>query len=114
MLHQKTCKHCGQAFDYDISGNDIYFCPYCKKATDCVCDYGFGPITPCTVWLGPEPVAEITGWHQYILSSQRFGFTKLLKGGYADLAVYTEATEIIARCINDGEPSLNKDVHQGK
>lgn len=90
---QQTCKFCGKKFNHGVSANMIIYCPNCKKLTGSISDYGFGPITPCDIYLGETKIGNIS--RDYILSSSQYKIHKKLSGEYADLAVYHEAEEIM-------------------
>jgi len=90
---ERKCKFCGKIFEHGVSGNMIIFCPNCKKDTGSISDYGFGPITPCDIYLGDKIIGTIS--KDYFLTSKQFGVQKQLTGRYANLAAYHEAENII-------------------
>ena len=53
------CRYCNSLIEYRETANYMLFCPECKKPISLVCEYGFGPVTPCSVFLGNDAVAEI-------------------------------------------------------
>ena len=69
----------------------ILFCPRCQRHLITECEYGFGPITPCTIYLGEKEIARIVLKDRYVLISDYFGFEQELTGGYENLAAYREA-----------------------
>ena len=66
------------------------------------CEYGYGPITPCDIYLGDERAGRIDGNINYRLDSSRLNVHTALKKGYANLEVYKEATDIIISKLNEG------------
>lgn len=90
---ERLCNNCEKFFKHGVSGNMIIFCPICKKSTGSISDYGFGPITPCDIYLGEKIIGSIS--KDYILQSACYNFEKKLTGTYANLAVYSEAEEYI-------------------
>lgn len=53
----------------------IIFCPFCKKSTGSISDYGFGSIVPCDIYLGEKIIASIPSMNELI--SKEFGIKKL-------------------------------------
>lgn len=92
------CKKCNKDFEHGISANMIIYCPYCKKITDSICDYGFGPIVPCDVYLGNKIIASMPSMNELV--SVEFGIKKVLSGTYANLEIYQEAEKIIDELLN--------------
>ena len=90
---EQKCNYCGKIFEHGISANMIIFCPHCKKSNGSISDYGFGPITPCDIYLGNVIIGHIS--RDYFLSSTEFKIQKQLSGKYAKLAVYHEAEDIL-------------------
>ena len=92
------CIICNKDFETGISTNQIIYCPYCKKITDSVSDYGFGPIVPCDIYLGDKIIASIPSMKELV--STEFGIKKELSGTYANLEIYREAEKIIDELLN--------------
>lgn len=92
-----TCKFCNNTVEHDVSANMILICPECKKVIKITCDYGFGPILPCDIYVGSEIVATIKDG--YILVSKVFNFEIQLKEESKDLAVYNEAVRAIQQYL---------------
>lgn len=90
-----NCKKCGNDYKVPLTANMISICPQCLTYNYCECEYGFGPITPCYIFVGDKEVAQITGNINYHLDSDELGIHMVLKQKYADLAVCKEATEIV-------------------
>lgn len=96
----RRCRNCNKDFEHGISGNMILFCPYCRKCAGSISDYGFGPITPCDVYLGNRIIASMPTMHELI--SKEFGIRRTLHGRYTDLEVYHEVEEIITERLKQG------------
>ena len=94
----RECKRCNKEFEHGVSGNMIIFCPYCKKSTGSVSEYGFGPIVPCDIYLGEKIIASMPSVNELILNE--FGIKKTLCGNYANLEVYKEVEEIIEEVLD--------------
>ena len=91
--NEQKCNICGTTFEHGVSANMIIFCPNCKKPTGSISDYGFGPITPCNIYLGKILIGQISS--DNLLVSNQFKIRKKLSGEYANLAVYQEAEDIL-------------------
>lgn len=92
------CNNCGKEFKHGISGNMIIFCPFCKKSTGSISDYGFGSIVPCDIYLGEKIIASIPSMNELI--SKEFGIKKTLCGKYKNLEIYSEAEKIIGEMLS--------------
>ncbi|MBO6129409.1 MAG: hypothetical protein J6P79_11005 [Pseudobutyrivibrio sp.] len=100
-MEKLECKTCGNTFSSPAAGNAIYLCPKCKAYVSCICDYGFGPITPCSIFLGEEEIATIIEPERlkYKLHSDELGIDIMLTKGYKNLEVYKEASSIIDEAL---------------
>ncbi|SCZ77382.1 hypothetical protein SAMN02910350_00707 [Pseudobutyrivibrio xylanivorans] len=100
-MEQLHCKKCGCEFSGAIAGNAIYLCPKCKEYVSCICDYGFGPITPCSIFLGEKEIARIEERERtkYQLKSAALGLDVALTKGYKNLEVYKEASKIVSQAL---------------
>ncbi len=58
-MQQLHCKKCGCEFSGPLASNAMYLCPKCKEYVNCLCEYGFGPIVPCSIFLGDREIARI-------------------------------------------------------
>ncbi len=94
----RKCNNCNKEFEHGISGNMIIFCPYCKKCTGSISDYGFGPIVPCDIYLGDKIIASMPSMTELI--SKEFGLRRTLYGKYANLEVYYEVEKIIGGLLD--------------
>ena len=54
MLREIKCKYCDAKFSVQDSANFSVICSHCKRLSHLECEYGFGPVTPCRIYLG-EP-----------------------------------------------------------
>ncbi|MDL2235683.1 GNAT family N-acetyltransferase [Christensenellaceae bacterium OttesenSCG-928-L17] len=59
MPHTK-CKECGCRIDYTPHANFILFCPACRQHAYLECEYGYGPVVPCRIFLGEEEIGLVT------------------------------------------------------
>ena len=93
IIVKRKCNCCRKVFEHGVSANMIIFCPYCKNITGSISEYGFGPITPCDIYLGDQIIGHIS--NDYFLSSPRFNIQQKLTCGYKDLAAYQETEDIL-------------------
>lgn len=101
MMKQKVkCRYCGEAIVYETVANMILYCPTCQRHLITECEYGFGSITPCTIYLGEKEIARIVLKDRYVLVSDYF--EQELTGGYEKLAAYSEAQLYIEPIIQAG------------
>lgn len=100
-MRMVNCRKCGKDYDVPTTPNYISICPHCFGYNFCECEYGYGPITPCNIFVGDTEVAQVTGSVDYYLDSEKLGVHKELKQKYKDLAVYYEATDIILEILNN-------------
>ena len=101
-MTKRICDRCGYAYEAKCtSPNIIYLCPICLNYVGCECEYGFGPIVPCSILLGGKQIAEIVynDSNGYRLISSELGIDKDLIKGYEQLGAYDETVEIIAEQI---------------
>lgn len=59
MLKHLECIYCDTKFSVEISANYSVRCPCCKRSVYLECEYGFGPVTPCRIYLGEEIVGIV-------------------------------------------------------
>lgn len=101
-MTKSICDKCGYAYEAKCTApNIIYFCPKCFNCVGCECEYGFGPIVPCSILLGGKQIAEIVynDSNGYRLISSELGIDKDLIKGYEQLGAYDETVEVIAEQI---------------
>ena len=88
------CKECGKTYFSRSTTNTIFMCPECYAYNRCICDYGFGPITPCDILLGDREVGSILrGDNSYSLAVYGTKKTIRLQKGYKELEIYKQAAE---------------------
>ena len=52
------------------TANTMVFCPFCRKMIFLTCEAGYGPITPCNLYIGEEPAGSVVIENStYILKS---------------------------------------------
>ena len=94
------CQKCHCEFDSGIRNNSLYICPKCNGYAGCECNYGFGSITPCRIYVGDKTVGKIVrSGKDYKIVSLKLRLNRRLRSGYKDLEVYKEAAEIIKEII---------------
>ena len=101
-MTKRICDKCGYAYEAKCTApNIIYLCPICLNYVGCECEYGFGPIVPCSILLGGKQIAEIVynDSNGYRLISSELGIDKDLIKGYEQLGAYDETVEIVAEQI---------------
>lgn len=96
-MKQVKCEECNYEYVVPEEGNTLYMCPKCYSYVGCVCEYGFGSITPCTVYLGKDAIAHIHGNSPFHLQSLQLNINQPLEKGSKNLEVYKEAVEIIKK-----------------
>ena len=98
MAHTKkiVCNKCKKEYKIPLSANFMYFCPACREYNGCECEYGFGPIAPCGIYLGEKLIGQILGENDaYRLECEEMGVNVPLTKGYENLGAYQEAVDII-------------------
>ena len=64
------CKHCNHEIQYSPCANFILICPNCLNAY-LDCEYGYGPVVPCRIFLGEKEIGVIeTRGYLYLLKTQ--------------------------------------------
>lgn len=115
-MAKRICDRCGYAYEAKCNApNIIYLCPKCFNYVGCECEYGFGPIVPCSILLGGKKIAEIVynDSNGYRLISSELGIVKDLIRGYEQLGAYDEAVEIVAEQLKaQGSNSINGTASQ--
>jgi hypothetical protein len=92
------CKECNHEISYTPCVNFIVFCPNCLKQSYLECEYGYGPVVPCNVFLGEKEIGIINEReYTYILQTQYSDEVIELKKEY--LEALQEAAEIIKRML---------------
>ena len=100
---KRQCRHCGEKYEYEGAANLITFCPYCLKYDFLECEYGYGPVVPCKIYLGGEAVAEVSyhisdsSVNKYRLDSDKYNIHRVLEKDY--LGALQEARDIISEKI---------------
>ncbi|MDF2589982.1 MAG: hypothetical protein K0S41_3823 [Anaerocolumna sp.] len=101
MIFHRKCKSCNGEYEYEGYANLIVFCPNCYKFDYLECEYGYGPVVPCRIYLGNEEIAMVTyhngGETKYQYDSTKFCLHKDLKNDYLE-ALY-EARDITAQLL---------------
>jgi hypothetical protein len=88
------CKECNHEISYTQSANFIVFCPQCLKQSYLECEYGYGPVVPCNIFLGEKEIAIVNKkGYKYILQTQYSDEIIELEKEY--LEALEEASEIV-------------------
>ena len=70
-MNSIKCKECNYEIHYKQSANLIVFCPKCLKYNYLECEYGYGPVTPCHIYLGEKEIGIVTEKeYKYFLQTQ--------------------------------------------
>lgn len=59
MLKDFECIYCDTRFSVEMHANFIVICPCCKRTIFSECEYGYGPVTPCQIYLGEKIVGIV-------------------------------------------------------
>ncbi len=89
------CRYCDCNVSYTPRTNFILFCPECKREIYLECEYGYGPVTPCSVLLGGDSMGTVTvnNKDEYSLKMESDGKQIKLRGCY--LEALHEASNIV-------------------
>lgn len=105
MLKNLECIYCGTKFSVKIQTNFSVICPCCKRSIFLESEYGFGPVTPCQIYLGEKIVGivESEARHYYLnMNTKRINLNKTY------LEAIPEAEEVLKKHLNIFRP--NKDL----
>lgn len=92
------CRYCDRKITFKTSANFNVFCPNCKRELLLECEYGFGPVTPCNIWIGEELFATVKEKNlRYYMEMESKKETIELKESYLE-ALY-EAGKIVVEKI---------------
>ena len=70
MKKTVTCPDCGRSYTVEETANTMVFCPSCRKMIFLTCEAGYGPVTPCYLYIGEEPAGSVVIENStYILKS---------------------------------------------
>jgi hypothetical protein len=98
-MHTIECKYCDCKVSYISSANFIVFCPECKREIVLECEYGYGPVTPCSILLGENSIGTVTenDKNEYLLKIESDNRQIKLKKSY--LEALHEASEIVKEIL---------------
>lgn len=111
------CKYCDCNVPYVPCANFILFCPDCKREIYMECEYGYGPVTPCSILLGEDLLGTVTvnDKNEYLLEVESDKKHINLRERY--LNALQEASQILKARIrpkeNDMTPDLIKIIKEG-
>ena len=88
MTMTRKCRFCGTEYQYENFPNVITFCPKCRKQDLLMCEYGYGPVAPCRIYLGKELIGLVTyddkDHTRYRFDSMKYNIHRVLKSTYMD------------------------------
>ena len=88
------CKECDHEIKYTPRVNFIVFCPNCLKYSFLECEYGYGPVVPCSIFIGEKEIGTVSQkGYSYTLQTQYSDELIKLENQY--LEALEEAIEII-------------------
>ena len=98
MAIDLECIYCDTKFSVGKQpySNLIAICPCCKRQIYGECEYGFGPVTPCQIYLGEEVVGVVESDDSNIYYLMMNGKKIPLKSTYLD-AIYEAITIVCKR-----------------
>ncbi len=94
MFKNLECIYCNTKFSVEICANFSVICPCCKRSIFLECEYGYGPVTPCHIYLGNKIVGivESQAAHYTLnIESQKIKLSKTY------LEAILEAEEVIKK-----------------
>ena len=101
------CIYCDAKFSVMIHANFTVSCPCCKRHVYMECEYGYGPVTPCQIYLGEEIVGVIESEeNNYYLKMN--GQKIQLNQTYMN--AISEAEELVKSRLNISRPSENVNI----
>ena len=98
MAIDLECIYCDTKFSVGKQpySNLIAICPCCKRQIYGECEYGFGPVTPCQIYLGEEVVGVVesddSNYYYLMMNGKKIP----LKSTYLD-AIYEAITIVCER-----------------
>lgn len=102
MLKNLECIYCNAKFSVEIYANFSVICPCCKRSIYLECEYGFGPVTPCQIYLGEKIVGIVESKASgYCLSMD----TKKINLDKTYLDAISEAEEVIKKHLKIFHPN---------
>lgn len=107
MLKDLECRYCDTKFSVEISANFSVICPCCKRDIFLECEYGYGPVTPCRIYLGSETagIVDCEGNNYYLtINSKKI----VLNETY--LYAISEAQQIVKKHLHILRPDENIDI----
>lgn len=107
MLKDLECIYCDTKFSVEIHANYSVICPCCKRSIYLECEYGFGPVTPCHIYLGEEIVGIVESIAtRYYLNMNN----KKIKLKKTYLEALSEAEEVLKKRLKIFHPNKKLDI----
>lgn len=103
------CKYCDYKVSYMPRANFIVFCPECKREIYLECEYGYGPVTPCSILLGEDSMGTVTvnSKNEYSLEIESDGKQIKLRESY--LEALHEASNIVKSILRPNTRNMDSD-----
>lgn len=107
ILKHLECIYCDTKFSVEICANFSVICPCCKRSIYLECEYGFGPVTPCQIYLGEKAVGivESKGTNYYLNME-----TKNINLSSTNLEAISEAEKIIKEHMKISHPNKTFEI----
>ncbi|MBD5497100.1 MAG: hypothetical protein HDR11_04950 [Lachnospiraceae bacterium] len=101
MTKDLECIYCDTAFSIEACANFTVICPCCKRSIYLECEYGYGPVTPCRIYLGSEIAGVVESQEaDYHLHINR----RKIRLAKTYLDAITEAEEIVKKRLHIVRP----------
>lgn len=107
MLKDLECIYCNTKFQVERCANFTVICPCCKRSIYLECEYGYGPVSPCRIYVGETIVGivESSKTNYYLeINHKRIYLLKT----YLE-AIY-EAEEAVKKYLNISRHNENVEI----
>lgn len=102
-----TCIYCDATFSVEACANFTVICPCCKRSIYLECEYGYGPVTPCRIYLGEEIAGVVESQKAKYHLNMKHKKIRLTKT-YLD--AITEAEKIVKKRLHISRPDKNLQI----
>ena len=99
-MKEILCRECRQAIQYTPCANFIVFCPHCLQYTFLECEYGYGSVVPCYIYMGEKEIGIITQKEDYRYYLQTLYFDEIIKLEQSYLEALKEAIALVESKIS--------------
>jgi len=94
------CKECDHEIYYKPCANFIMFCQKCLKYTYLECEFGYGSVAPCHIYLGKKKIGVVIEKEYSYFLKTRYA-DKIIKLERKYLEALQEAIKIIESKIEN-------------